>query len=327
MKPLLRELCGNKMSDKLTGMKWLNEHIKQLEITTNQFNEITREVAKINPKIYNKFQAWTPLKLVLLNYALDVCTLIISSNIKNNKIFEKSYYIDLFAGSGLNKINNDYLIGSPLISSLKYSNRFDSLFFCENNLQLYNSLKKRLDFINKNNVFSEYGDCNKCLSDIIKKINYPKSYSFFFIDPHCMEFSWQSMTEVLKLRSDVVFTLMTSEIFRSIRLCNSGKSNGDYLTSFFGDESWREIDNYDTLVEKYKSNILKLRQNAIIEDIVVKSKKFNFCYHMIFITNQTKNGCPWTRAIKKAKEEIESNSDKSVELALEIVKKRQKTLF
>jgi len=315
------------MISKTTGMDWLKKHIKELEVTTTQFKEITKEIIKISPAVCNSFQAWTPLKLVLLNYLIDVCSLIIDRNIKNKKVFEESYYVDLFAGSGLNKIGQDYLIGSPLISLLKYSNRFNTLFFCEKEKILFDALQKRLNFAKKDNFVLVNNDCNKYLDDVITKISKPKSYSFFFIDPHGMEFSWNSMIKILRVRSDIVFTFMTSEIYRAIGLSKSGKSNGNCLTDFFGDESWKEVKDYEELVHKYESNISKVRLNSLIEDIKIKSTKFNFCYHIIFVTNKTKNECPWMRAIGKAKREIESNSDKSVEMALEIIKKRQDTLF
>ena len=315
------------MTEKLTGLSWLNEHIKELEVTTNQFKSITQEITKICPDVCNEFQAWTPLKLVLLNYVIDVCSLIISNNIKNKKVFEKCYYVDLFAGSGLNKIKKDFIIGSPLICSLKYSERFNSLFFCEYKDELFDALNKRLNYIKKPNIFLKKEDCNKYLNTIITQISSKKAYCFFFIDPHCMEFSWESMIKVLGLRSDIVFTFMTSEIFRSIGLCKSGKSNGEYLNNFFGDNSWKSARDYEDLVRLYEINIQKIRPDAILEHIAVKSTKFNFCYHSIFVTNKTKNGCPWMKAIEKAKREIEANSDKSVEKALEIVTNRQRTLF
>ena len=78
--------------------------------------------------------------------------------------------------------------------------------------------------------------------------------------------------------------------------------------------------------EIYKENILKKRPNAPIRIIKVKSEQFNFCYHLFFITNETKGGNSWLIAIDKAKKEIEANSDVIVIKALDIVKKRQAEL-
>jgi len=190
--------------EKITGMDWLKKHIQPLEVTNSQFKKDIDEIIKIQPEVYNEFNEWTPLKLVFLNYALDVCTIII------NKYFDNKYYVDLFAGSGINKMKNkkDFLIGSPLIATLRYRNKFTKLFFCESDLSLFDSLKERLDYFKEQKLLTFSKNCNECLDDIIREINKDQGYSFFFIDPHCMEFDWGSMKKVLNLRSDIVFTLM-----------------------------------------------------------------------------------------------------------------------
>jgi len=312
--------------EKLTGMDWLKKHIGQLEVTNSKFNEKIKNLLEIKPEVYNEFQTWTPLKLVLLNYVLDVCTLIINKT----SFFDKKYYIDLFAGSGINKVKNsknDFLMGSPLIASLKYADKFNKLFFCENNKILSEALDLRLTALNNNKLKFIPQDCNSCLDNLIEEINLSNSYSFFFIDPNGIEFSWESMKKVLNTKSDIMFTLMSSEIMRTVGLFNVKISNGNCLTSFYGNEIWKEIRNADEVAEKYIKNIMDERPDSMIRVIKIKSQKYFFCYHLIFITNKTKKECPWLRAIDKVKGEIELNSDKSVEMALEIVKKRQMTLF
>lgn len=119
---------------------------------------------------------------------------------------------------------------------------------------------------------------------------------------------------------------MSSEIFRAVGLANTGIGEGEGLTKFFGDESWKAANDTDDLIEIYKKNILKERPEAPIRTIKIKSEQFNFCYHMFFITNKTKGDNQWLRAIDKVKKEIEKNSDKLVKMALNIVKKRQSEL-
>ena len=309
--------------DKITGMDWLKKHIQQLEVKNSQFKKEIDEITKIQPEIYNEFNEWTPLKLVLLNYALDFCTII------TDKYFDNKYYVDLFAGSGINlmKTKKDSLIGSPLIAALKYRNKFTKLFFCESDLSFYDALKERLDYFKEQKLITSPKNCNECLDDIIKEIN-NSSYSFFFIDPHCMEFNWESMKKVLNLRSDIVFTLMSGQIIRTVQLAKKYKEcAGEGLNVFFGDNSWKSIEDVDDLVRVYSENIVKEKGDCIVENIKIQSKKFNFVYHMLFITHKTKKDSPWIRALEKVKKEIESNSDKSVEMALELITKRQRTLF
>lgn len=308
----------------ITGMEWLKRQIEELEVTSSKFKEQIKQITQIDSEVYNEFREWTPLKLILLNYALNVCTTIINKT----SFFKDKYYVDLFAGSGINKIKNkdDFLIGSPFIASLNHSDKYSSMFFCEKDLLFSKALDLRLNTLKKKNLILTKKEYNSCLDKIIEKISTPNTYSFFFIDPNCMEFKWESMKKVLDTRSDIIFTFMSSEILRAVGLANAGIGEGGGLTGFFGDESWKTANNVENLVEIYKKNILKERPNAPIRIIMIKSKQFNFCYYMFFITNKTQGENRWLRAIDKAKKEIESNSDKAVIKALDIVKKRQSQL-
>lgn len=308
----------------LTNIEWLKKHIKKLEITNSEFKDKISEIVKIKPLIYNEFRHWTPLKLILLNYALDVCTMIINKS----PSFKKMYYVDLFAGSGINKIKEkeDFLIGSPLIATLKYSDKYTKMFFCENNSDYYGALKLRLEFLKKENLDLIPQDCNNCLDNILNEITNPRDYTFFFIDPYCMEFYWESMKKVLQTRSDIIFTFMSNEIKRALGSAKKQKREFT-ITKFFGDKSWEKADDAEQLVEIYKENILKERSNGIVRTIKIQSKEFGFCYHLFFITNKTSGKNPWLKAIESAKKEIENNSDLAVKSALDIVKKRQAEIF
>lgn len=315
---------------KLTGMEWLKKHISKLEVTNSEFIEQIGQIKNIKPEIYNEFQPWTPLKLVLLNYALDTCTMII----RRKPFFKHMYYVDLFAGSGVNKIkdSSDFLIGSPLVASLNYSNDYDSMFFCENDANFSIALKKRLDFLKRRNIKPILKDCNTCLNEIMDLVNNPNVYTFFFVDPYFAEFGWDSMRKILNIRRDVIvgrdilFTFMSGQLIRCVGLAKKGISSGEELTKFFGDESWKKIEGIEELVNLYTTHILKEVPKTVVRTIKIQSNKHGFCYHLLFITNKTQGENPWLRAIDKAKKEIESNSDKSVEMALDIIKKRQADL-
>jgi three-Cys-motif partner protein len=312
--------------ERLTGMEWLKKQITELETSTSRFKEQIKQIIDIDPSVYNEFRAWTPLKLILLNYSLNVCTAII----KKTGFFKKRYYVDLFAGSGINKIKekeDDFFIGSPLIASLNHSDAYDSMIFCEKEQGYSNVLESRLRILGKKNLKLIKEDYKSCFDEILKEVEKRNTYSFFFIDPHCMEFDWVSMKGVLEARSDIVFTFMCSEIWRAVGLTKKGMSKGESLTRFFGGESWKEANNAEELVNIYKSNILKERSSAPIRIIKIQSKKFNFCYYLFFITNLTRGENKWLRAIDKAKAEIESNSDVAVSMALDLVKGRQSELL
>jgi len=314
------------MAEKLEGMNWLKNQIKKIEISNSRFGEIIKELALIYPGVYNKFESWTPLKLILLNYAFDVCSTII-----NKSFFKRKYYVDLFAGSGINIMRgtSDLLMGSPFITALMHGDKYNKMFFCESENKLFSALKARVDFLRKNNLECWHGDSNNNLDNILKIINEEKSsYSFFFVDPYTTEFSWNSMKKILNIHSDIVFTLMTSQIIRIIGLAktNPKESTDLILDNFFGDNSWRDVKSAEDISKLYQKNILKERKDAMMRIIKIKSAKYNFSYEIIFITNKTKKECPWLKAIDTAKKEIEGQSDKAVELAMDIIKQRQQTL-
>lgn len=307
--------------ERLTGMEWLKKRIKRLEITNSQFKDVIEQIKTIKPDVCYESGAWTPLKLILLDYALYVCTTII----KTKSFFKKRYYVDLFSGSGLNKIKevDDFLIGSPLVASLNYAELYDLLIFCENNIKNYEALDLRLKNLKRNNLLVR-NSYSACLDEFLSKLKDRNTYSFIFADPFSTEFSWLDMKRILGARSDILFTFMSSELFRAVGLAKAGKSKGEALTKMFGDESWKEANSAEELMGIYIKNILRERSEAPIVSIKIKSDKYGgFCYHMLFITNKTSGGNDWLKAINKAKQEIESNSDLAVEKALDIVKKRQ----
>lgn len=314
----------------LTGIEWLKKHISKLEIKNSKFKEQINKIVKIKPNIYNKFQAWTPLKLVLLNYALDTCTTII----RNKPFFKEMYYVDLFSGSGLNKINqtDNMLIGSPFIASLNFSKNYDKMFFYEKNLAFSEALAYRFKKLNLSNIQIKRGSCNDYLDELMKIVNKPNTYSFLFVDPYNTEFDWSCMKKILSINAsgingrDIIFTFMSSNIIRSVGLFKKGGSTGEDLSCFFGNDDWKIAQSIDELIEIYVRNILRERPKTIVKNIKIQSKKHGFCYHLLFITNKTKKENPWLRSIEKAKKEIEKNSDKSVEMAINIIQKKQSQL-
>jgi len=311
---------------RVTGMDWLKKGVASLDVNNPQYAAEIDEILKVKSEVFNKFNEWTPLKLILLNYTFYVCSTIVSKV----SFFKHKYYVDLFAGSGINKLKGkqDLIIGSPLIvSRSNLSALYDEMIFCEKDPILSEALSLRLDFLKKRNLTVMPKEYESCLDEILKKLNQRDTYSFLFIDPDCMEFKWEDMKKVLGTRSDVIFNFMTTQIWRSVGLVSTEKSQGKHITDMFGDEFWKLAKTEEDLVAIYRQNILQVRKEAPVRIIKVQSKKFNFSYHLLFITNKTSGGNQWLRAIDKAKQEIEANSDKAVMSALDLVKKRQTDLF
>lgn len=222
-------------------MTWLDKQIKDLQQNTSKFKEEIKTITKICPEICNEFQETTILKLICLNYSLNIYATIIHSFISNKKIFQHMFYVDLFSGSGLDRVKtkNYILLGSPFISVLNHSNKFTKFFFCEEDKNFRTALELRLDALGIKNK-EIHTDCNLDIDKIIDDIKkYRDSHIFFFIDPYSTEFEWNSMKKVLLTYSDVLFTFMTKPIerIRGAAFAQSGKKQ-PVLLKIYGDDSW-----------------------------------------------------------------------------------------
>jgi len=300
-------------------MTWLDKQIKNLEATNSKFSEEIRTIKNICPEVCNEFSETTPLKLIFLNYSLDMYTTIIK------KHFTNVFYVDLFAGSGINKMKNskDDLVGSPFIAFLNHKDKYTKFFFCENDSKLFDALEKRTIALSPKNVEFFDKDCNTELDSIIKQISgFNNKHAFFFIDPYSMEFNWKSMEKVLNLHSDIVFTFMSSQIARAYSAAMAKPSySTKALDGFFGDKSWKSVRGAKNLVEIYKNNIKKIRPGAVMESVNIDNY-----YDLIFITNKTKGDNPWMDVIRTVKKEIEKNPKSAVKTALDKCKRGQMEL-
>jgi len=79
------------------------------------------------------FRNWTPLKLIALSYVVGPYLRIIGGLEKSRGNVE-SIYIDLFAGSGINKVEGaeSLIVGSPIVAidcANTSPKKFDKMFF------------------------------------------------------------------------------------------------------------------------------------------------------------------------------------------------------
>jgi len=202
---------------------WLDRQLEKLLISRDEIESLKN----IGNNIYDEIRAWSPLKLIFLKYyAVGIYTPIIKRRYRN------MYYVDLFSGSGINKIERkqDFCLGSPLLISklIPESIRFNKMFFCDKESAKTEALNLRMKStgISENSYEIYSGDCNDCIDDIISSFQSP-NHSLIFIDPYSMEISWTTMNKILKLQSDIIFCFQTVQIPRA--------HEGENLESFFKD--------------------------------------------------------------------------------------------
>ena len=289
--------------------RWLSNHL-------NELRDI-RKIAKIKKDIVYVTKSWTPLKLIALMLYLNFYTKVIASQKARKTWCENMVYIDLLAGPGLNKIKKDIVVGSPLIAARAYK-PFDKLILIEKNKISAEALELRLKKLGlKPQIF--VGDCNDKIDDVIGSIP-RKSHYLAFVDCEGLDVDWLTMSNLLKLNGDLIFNFQTQGV-RMVPL----KARNKAFTKFFGDESWKKCKYEEDFLECYKNKIRQYR--SLVEDINVSSTSPNFHYNLIFATRRTSGGSPWfDPVIGGLKKQVEINTAKSVQLALDILAGRSTNL-
>lgn len=313
-------------SDQMNTGDWLRKHLSNLSISDEEMDKLL----KAGDNQFNEFNSWAPLKLVFLKYCITVYARIITKRpeIKN------MYYVDLLAGSGINKIkgNDKYFLGSPLILAKKISPyyKFKKMFFVEKNPMYSTALQNRLQLYLEPNDFQVIQeDCNNAISNIKDNLESPY-HCLIFADPFSTQLDWTTLEDLLGLNSDIILNFQTTAIPRS--------QEGEAFKRIFKDYK-KALEICDTsprgsiregLLQLYIDDIRqsdKKRGGILIETANVHSvRKGGFNYDLLFITRFTSGKSPWIGAISDAKAYIEKNSDKTVDLAMDILFNGQKVL-
>lgn len=301
----------------MVDIEWLKRHLQRLLPMSDQLSSIYPEV------VYEK-RGWTALKLVCLMFYADVYTKIIP------KHYDKMVYIDLLAGSGINRVKEtgDLIIGSPIIAATMES-PFDKLIFVENGVDRSEALECRLSSVLDRSVFNV---CNKKCDEIIDEIidenlSVGRCHYLAFVDCEGLDIAWDTVEKLLQYDGDFIFNFQTSEITRVLGAYRKGKVHDETMYNFFGDVDLSQARSGVDLLREYKNNLKKHRD--IVEDITIKGggKFGNFYYDLIFATKRTKNGSPWFfKSVMPLKSCIEAHSGEAVQMALDILTGRQMTL-
>lgn len=314
---------------------FLKENLSELVFTGN----LIRRYSKGNA-VFNAYH-WTVLKLVFLKlYLQEVYTPIIKSYYKN------MFYIDLFAGSGLNefgRIKNVFVPGSPLLAWGFAKRSFDKLFLVEKSEKSCEALEERMRLVaHPENFDIILGDANEKCGLIMREVeDTPQSHFFAFIDPIAFEAKWETVQRLLAsvVRGDFIILLQTRRIAQNVGNVLKGRfKKVEFLNDFFGDNEWVDFlsnrGNGTTIeqavLEYYKNKIRSLEgRDRIIEEIrIMKTikKPSQLHYHLIFVTNKTARGSPYMRGVYKLKELVESGDQKLVDNAILEVMGKQKPL-
>jgi three-Cys-motif partner protein len=144
--------------------------------------DVPESIVRTKSSFDNEYGAHTLFKLALLNYYIGVFFPIAKAN------FNKIFYVDLLAGSGLVKIRDtdSYVKGSALLAATsKYA--FTKLICCEIDEKRATLLKLRLNLLKVPNEVIQ-GDVNTKMDEIISICEIDKeTIILLFVDPEGME--------------------------------------------------------------------------------------------------------------------------------------------
>lgn len=297
---------GRKKKDYL---QWWMDRITTLK----GFKEEAARLYNVTKTAY-RVGSWALLKLAILAYYVDLYTGIIK------KIFGRAYYLDVFAGPGINivKGTNDLIFGSPIIADRapKPEKKFDKLILIERKEKRAMALHSLLPnaTIIKDDVNS--GGLDKALN----LLRNDKKIPFLaFVDPEGLEMRWSTLQLLLDTWSDVIINYQPSAVNRAV-----GSGYNKTLTNFFGTEEWTSYQSEEEYNELYIRQITRHKDYAI--PIKVRGPR-GFHYYIIVAVRKTSGTQPWINAVHRAKENIEKADYKDAETFLRIFKGEQLTLF
>ena len=292
--------------------EWWRDRIKTLSGFQNEartLHQTTHEAYRVGP--------WAILKLALVAYYIDVYTSIIK------KIFSKSYYVDVFAGPGLNEINEtgDVILGSPLLADRvpSQSKKFDKLLLVEKDPARRNALGRLLPA-----AFIIPEDINAAgINSILAHLTESNTPSLVFVDPEGLAIHWSTLEKIFSCWRDVMINYQPTSVRRIV---GSAKNNTAYeqsLDDFFGSDSWKACHNDDELLSLYVENLKQHRE--VVIPIKVQSPEA-FHYYIIIAVRKTAGGQGWIEAIHRAKANIEEANSDDAKRFLDVYTGRQATM-
>jgi three-Cys-motif partner protein len=263
---------------------WLQEKFQRL-------NEMTKVILQDHEGQYGEpeYGFWSLKKEIALMYWIWPFLTIASFH------FESFYYLDLFAGSGLMKANDHFMVGSPLVAvaSTLPDKQFSEYICLEIDRTRAEVLKKRAQTASKAfdtplpKVFNV--DCNKELPRILKRTCKGNKTCFLaFLDPeNIKDLRWKTIQNILTIgKGDIIVTFPTQGIIRNLELAKDNPKLGELFLTFFGDEEWRNITaEADAIIDYYKSKFSQADGFIrAVDNVVVRDDLNHRLYDLIFAT-------------------------------------------
>jgi len=219
-------------------------------------------------------------------------------------VFQKNYdnfaYIDTHGGSGNVYYKGRLRAGSPVIAAktLKFP-----CHIIEIDPYRFKALQESVKCYPHVRVY--YGDCNKVIDRVLSRIECRRRFFLCFIDPDgivyngvsgkCLQLTWNTVEKIAGFpRSEILLNFPLEAIIRLMGFIRERRSYlsqqySEYLTSFFGEESWM---NYIHLRgERLRNALLSIYKEKLQKHFeyfgafLVRTSRCVPVYYLIHTTN------------------------------------------
>jgi three-Cys-motif partner protein len=237
----------------LSQYEWVKKHLRFLLDLKNSY--LSRDSACPHDVEYG---FWSLKKLIAINYLiLKFGTLALTGG------FTHCFYLDVLAGSGILKLENDVIPGSAMVALAAETTRphFAKYFFIEKVAAKANVLEERLGRVAKGlgdrkfEVIRE--DCNRALPRVLEEIyrEDPEHSCFLALfDPEgYTETAWSTIEILLgRGKGDLIFNF-TEGVARNVQKARDDPSYLPSLRRHFGEpeDVWLHLNGYDELIEHF----------------------------------------------------------------------------
>jgi three-Cys-motif partner protein len=226
--------------------EWWMDRLKEIE----GYEEESRRFYSITGQA-NRADSWSILKLTVLANYVDIYTTIIKSH------FDRTYYLETNAGSGLNSIediDNIVIFGSPMIAYTKPRKKFNGYILIEKNAAYCEALRTLIPdatVINgdANNDIKHNENLNcRGLAYALDKV--PANTPLLaFVDPYGMDIRWETLELLLDRWSDVIINFQN--VTRTVGSISYNPKYSNTLTNFFGTRDWQSCKDCEDYLQSY----------------------------------------------------------------------------
>ena len=178
-------------------------------------------------------KAWSADKHHFLRRYMDAFTQAMKA-----KAWDSLHYIDLFAGAGIERVEDKGLDwGSPLIAA-QLPVRFHQLHLVDSSPRKLEALTRRLQrFQQPTNPQLILGDANKCVGDVISQVP-SGALSLAFLDPYGLHLHYETLKTLAQRRVDfVIFFPDHIDALRNHEFYYKKNPNSK-LTQVLGTDEW-----------------------------------------------------------------------------------------